>query len=349
MKLKSKLINSIVKEIGLRKDEINTKIESIYFGGGTPSLLCKEDINLILSKIYNSFNISIDAECTLECNPENVNSNIINDWKNLGINRISLGIQSFNDKSLQLMNRSHDSSKAFSSLQLLKNNFKNFSVDLIYGIPHSKLDDWKQALKIVTDLEVPHISAYVLTVEPKTALIKMIEKNQIKGVDEKNQRDQHMFAYEFLTKNGYENYEFSSFSKPGFQCKNNVTYWTRNQYIGFGPSAHSFNGTERKWNVSNNSIYMKKINANILPLESETLTQNNIFNEMIMVGLRRSSGIKMSEIESTLGVSYINYLNQEIKPKLEAGILFKKHNRITVKKNFKFVTDGIASELFITS
>ena len=247
------------------------------------------------------------------------------------------------------MNRSHDSSKAFSSLQLLKNNFKNFSVDLIYGIPHSKLDDWKQALKIVTDLDVPHISAYVLTVEPKTALIKMIEKNQIKGVDEKNQRDQHMFAYEFLTKNGYENYEFSSFSKSGFQCKNNVTYWTRNKYIGFGPSAHSFNGTERKWNVSNNSIYMQKINANILPLESETLTQNNIFNEMVMVGLRRSSGIKISEIESTLGISYSSYLNQEIKPKLEAGILFKKDNRITVKKNFKFVTDGIASELFITS
>ena len=349
MKLKSELINSIVKEIELRKDEIKTKIESIYFGGGTPSLLCKEEINLILSKIHNSFNVSIDAECTLECNPENVNINIINDWKNLGINRVSLGIQSFNDKSLELMNRSHDSSKAFSSLQLLKNNFKNFSVDLIYGIPHSKLDDWKQALKIVTDLEAPHISAYVLTVEPKTALIKMIEKNQIKGVDEKNQRDQHMFAYEFLTKNGYENYEFSSFSKPGFQCKNNVTYWTRNKYIGFGPSAHSFNGTERKWNVSNNSIYMQKINANILPLESETLTQNNIFNEMVMVGLRRSSGIKMSEIESTLGISYSNYLSKEIKPKLEAGILFKKDNRITVKKNFKFITDGIASELFITS
>ena len=349
MKLKSELINSIIKEIELRKDEIKTKIESIYFGGGTPSLLCKDEINLILSKIHNSFNVSTDAECTLECNPENLNINIINDWKNLGINRVSLGIQSFDDNSLELMNRSHDSSKAFSSLQLLKNNFKNFSVDLIYGIPHSKLDDWKQALKIVTDLEAPHISAYVLTVEPKTALIKMIEKNQIKGVDEKHQRDQHMFAYEFLTKNGYENYEFSSFSKPGFQCKNNVTYWTRNQYIGFGPSAHSFDGTERKWNVSNNSIYMQKINANILPLESETLTQNNIFNEMVMVGLRRSSGIKMSEIESTLGISYSNYLNKEIKPKLEAGILFKKDNRITVKKNFKFITDGIASELFITS
>ena len=342
------MIDSIVKEIGLRKDEIKTKIESIYFGGGTPSLLSKEEINLILSKIRNSFNVSSKVECTLECNPENVNINIINDWKNLGINRVSLGIQSFNDNSLQLMNRSHNSSKAFTSLELLKKNFKNFSIDLIYGIPHSKLDDWKKALKIVTDLDVPHISAYVLTVEPKTALIKMIEKKQIKSVDEKNQKEQHMFAYEFLTENGYENYEFSSFSKPGFQCKNNVTYWTRNEYIGFGPSAHSFNGTERKWNVSNNSIYIKKINANILPLVSETLTQNNIFNEMVMVGLRRSSGIKISEIESTLGISYIDYLNQEIKPKLDAGILSKKDNRITVKKNFKFITDGIASELFIT-
>ena len=349
MKSKSRLINAIVKEIALRKDEIKTKIESIYFGGGTPSLLSKEEINLILSKICNSFNVSSNAECTLECNPENVNINIINDWKDLGINRVSLGIQSFNDNSLKLMNRSHDSSKAFSSLQLLKNNFKNFSVDLIYGIPHSKLHDWKKALKIVNDLNVPHISAYVLTVEPKTALIKMIEKNQIKEVDEKNQRDQHMFAYEFLTKNGYENYEFSSFSKPGFQCKNNVTYWTRNEYIGFGPSAHSFNGTERKWNVSNNSIYIEKINANILPLESETLTQNNIFNEMVMVGLRRSSGIKILEIESTLGISYGEYLNKEIKSKLYEGILDKKDNRITVKKNFKFITDGIASELFITS
>ena len=343
------MINSIVKEIGLRKDEIKTKIESIYFGGGTPSLLDKKEISLILSQVHNSFNVSSEVECTLECNPENINNNIINDWKDLGINRVSLGIQSFNDNSLELMNRSHDSSKALSSLSLIKNNFKNFSVDLIYGIPHSKLDDWKQALNFVTDFDVPHISAYVLTVEPKTALIKMIEKNQIISVDEKNQRDQHMFAYEFLTRNGYENYEFSSFSKPGFQCKNNITYWTRNEYLGFGPSAHSFNGTERKWNVSNNSIYIQKIDANILPLESETLTQNNIFNEMVMVGLRRSSGIKISEIESTLGISFSNYLNQEIKPKLDAGILDKKENRITVKKNFKFITDGIASELFITS
>ena len=333
----------------MRKDEIKTKIDSIYFGGGTPSLLSKEEISLIFSEIHNCFNVSSDAEYTFECNPENINVNIINDWKNIGINRVSLGIQSFDDNSLKLMNRSHDSSKAFSSLQLIKNNFKNFSVDLIYGIPHSKLDDWKQALSLVTDLDVPHISAYVLTVEPKTALIKMIEKNQIISVDEKNQREQHMFAFEFLTENGYENYGFSSFSKPGFQCKNNVTYWTRNEYIGFGPSAHSFNGTERKWNVSNNSIYIEKINANILPLESETLTQNNIFNEMVMVGLRRSSGIKISEIESTLGISYRDYLNKEIKPKLDEGILDKKDNRITVKKNFKFITDGIASELFITS
>ena len=153
------MIDSIVKEIGLRKDEIKTKIESIYFGGGTPSLLSKQEINLILSKIRNSFNVSSKVECTLECNPENVNINIINDWKNIGINRVSLGIQSFNDNSLQLMNRSHNSSKAFTSLKLLKKNFKNFSIDLIYGIPHSKLDDWKKALKIVTNLDVPHISS----------------------------------------------------------------------------------------------------------------------------------------------------------------------------------------------
>ena len=246
------------------------------------------------------------------------------------------------------MNRSHNSSTATQAIELIKDNFKNFSIDLIYGIPESSFDIWKKNIDIGLKYDVPHISTYVLTVEPKTALIKLIEKNKIKEVSDIDQKIQFQHAYDFLTKLGYKNYEFSSFAKPGYECKNNITYWKREKYIGFGPSAHSFDGVKRKWNVSNNQKYIEKINSNILPYESEILSQIDTLNEIIMIGLRTSDGLDLDLIKSKFSNLNLEKLIQQIQLKIMDGVLVKTDNKLHPSRDYKFLTDGIASDLFIT-
>ena len=246
------------------------------------------------------------------------------------------------------MNRSHNSSTATQAIELIKDNFKNFSIDLIYGIPESSFDIWKKNIDIGLKYDVPHISTYVLTVEPKTALIKLIEKNKIKEVSDIDQKIQFQHAYDFLTKLGYKNYEFSSFAKPGYECKNNITYWKREKYIGFGPSAHSFDGVKRKWNISNNQKYIEKINSNILPYESEILSQIDTLNEIIMIGLRTSDGLDLDLIKSKFSNLNLEKLIQQIQLKIMDGVLVKTDNKLHPSRDYKFLTDGIASDLFIT-
>ena len=284
----------------------------------------------------------------MECNPDDINIKNIKGWKKNNINRISLGVQSFFDSDLELMNRSHNSSTATQAIELIKDNFKNFSIDLIYGIPESSFDIWKKNIDIGLKYDVPHISTYVLTVEPKTALIKLIEKNKIKEVSDIDQKIQFQHAYDFLTKLGYKNYEFSSFAKPGYECKNNITYWKREKYIGFGPSAHSFDGVKRKWNISNNQKYIEKINSNILPYESEILSQIDTLNEIIMIGLRTSDGLDLDFIESKFLNLNLENFKKQIELKVKDGLLVKNNNKIHTSREYKFLTDGLASDLFMT-
>ena len=246
------------------------------------------------------------------------------------------------------MNRSHDSITATNAIELIKEHFGNFSVDLIYGIPESSIYRWKKNIEIVLKYDVPHISTYVLTVEPKTALIKLIEKNKVKEVSDINQKQQFEYAYSQLLKLGYRNYEFSSFAKPGYECKNNVTYWERGNYLGFGPSAHSFDGFKRKWNISNNQKYIDKIKENSLAYESEILSETDILNELIMIGLRTSDGIDLGLIESKFTNLDLQNLKKQIDLKITDGILVKNNNKLYPSREYKFLTDGIASDLFIT-
>ena len=341
------MISSIVGEIIMRSSEINEKINSIYFGGGTPSILDVSDIKTILKTIYNEFEISINAEITIECNPDDITHEKIDIWKKNKINRVSLGVQSFSDQDLTLMNRSHDSNTALNSLQLIKDSFKNFSVDLIYGMPGSSFDDWKKNIDILIDYNVPHISAYALTVEPKTALKKFIENNKINKVNENEQRIQYNYVYDKLKKYGFINYEFSSYAKKGFECKNNLSYWRRHKYIGLGPSAHSFDGKFRKWNIRNNHKYIKKISSNELPQESERLSDKDILNEIIMVGLRTIEGIDLELIKSEFDGLNLDSLYNEIEFKINKGIIIKNKNKLHTSRNYKFMTDGIAADLFV--
>ena len=328
---------------------MNGDIGSIYFGGGTPSILSDKDLDKILNEIYKKFKISNNAEITIECNPDDVSFEKIQVWKKNCFNRVSLGIQSFNDSDLVLMNRSHNSITAIDSIEKIKNNFSNFSIDLIYGIPESSIDGWKKNIEIGLNYDVPHISTYVLTIEPKTALKKFIENNRIKEVEDTDQQLQFEYAYSMLLKLGYYNYEFSSFSKPGYECKNNLTYWNRENYIGFGPSAHSFDGATRTWNISNNQKYIEKIKKNILPNESEVLSQIDVLNEIIMIGLRTSHGIDLEFIKSKFSDLNLDNLSKQIELKIKEGILVKTNNKLHTSKEYKFLTDGIASDLFVTN
>ena len=284
----------------------------------------------------------------MECNPDDINIKNIKGWKKKYINRISLGVQSFFDSDLELMNRSHNSVTATQAIELIKDNFKNFSIDLIYGIPESSFDIWKRNIDIGLKYDVPHISTYVLTVEPKTALIKLIEKNKIKEVSDTDQKLQFEYVYDYLSGLGYINYEFSSFAKPGYECKNNITYWNRGKYIGFGPSAHSFDGIKRKWNISNNQKYIEKIKLNSIAYESEILSETDILNEIIMIGLRTSKGLDLDLIESKFSNLNLEKLRQQIQLKILDGVLVKTDNKLHPSRDYKFLTDGIASDLFIT-
>jgi oxygen-independent coproporphyrinogen-3 oxidase len=348
LKSKDLIIRSICDEIKLRSSELNEDIHSIYFGGGTPSIMNKSNISLILNTIHDSFKIIKNPEVTLECNPDDINLSKIESWKSSKINRISLGVQSFNSSDLLLMNRSHSSDQALSSLNLVMQNFENFSVDLIYGIPSSSISQWKKNLEILIDNNVPHISTYALTVEPKTALKKLIENKKIDQINETDQRIQYDFTYKTLSDFGYVNYEFSSFAKPGFECQNNLGYWERKKYIGFGPSAHSFDGKYRKWNISNNQLYFQSIENKKLPQKTEYLNEKDVFNEIMMIGLRRSTGINIDDLKLKFDQKFIDHFLNEISLKINDGILIKKENKIYTSDEYKFMTDGIASDLFIT-
>jgi len=348
LKSKDLIIDSIVNEIYLRSNELTDNINSVYLGGGTPSIISEHELEKIFSAIHKKFNISKNAEITIECNPDDISSEKIEVWKKNGINRVSLGVQSFFDSDLVLMNRSHNSKAAINSIKKIKNNFNNFSIDLIYGIPHSSFDQWKKNIETALQYDVPHISTYVLTVEPKTALKKLIENKKIKEVKDTDQKLQFEFVYDLLTKMGYSNYEFSSFAKPGYECKNNLTYWKREKYIGFGPSAHSFDGTTRKWNISNNHKYIEKIKVNKLPQESETLSEIDILNETIMIGLRTSDGVDLESIKFKFSNLNLDSLIKQIDHKVRVGALIKTNNILYPSKDYKFLTDGLASDLFLS-
>ena len=326
---------------------MSENVKSIYFGGGTPSILEKNDIERIIDSLHNNFNIAEVIEITLECNPDDVSLKKVNDWISINVNRISLGVQSFNDTELHIMNRSHDSKIALRSLDIISKSFQNYSVDLIYGMPNSSLETWKYNIETLLEYNIPHITTYALQVEDKTALKSMIKKKKIKNIDEKVQEEQYYYTNKFLKKLNYINYEFSSYSKPGFECKNNLTYWNRDKYLGFGPSAHSYINNFRKWNVSNNSKFLDGIKKNKLSQFSEKLSQNDIANEMIMVGLRTNEGFDLNKIKSMVSKKNINFLNKQVEFKISNGILIKKNNKIHVAENYKFITDGVSSDLFL--
>ena len=348
--LKDEMLSAIKKEIQLRHNELENKtLKSLYFGGGTPSVLSVDEIKSLIDEIQKYFSFDENIEITLESNPDDLNKNFLKELSQTEINRLSIGTQSFFDEDLKLMNRAHNASEAESSIKRAQDfGLVNISVDLIYGSPTSNFEIWKDNLNKTIELQVPHVSSYALTVEPKTALEKWIENGKIRSPEETEQNQEFYYMKDFLKDNGFDHYEISNFGKPGFHSKHNSAYWKSEPYLGIGPSAHSYNGhLERSWNIANNPIYIKNLNQNILPIEKEILTEKDRFNEMIMIGLRTIWGVDLNRINQNFSSEVIDYLNQEIKSKIESGILEIENNYLKIPEKHWFLADGIASDLFI--
>lgn len=349
LKNKEDMIKAINKEIYQKAILNNDKVSTIYFGGGTPSILDVEEINLIIENIYKNFNVGKNIEITIEANPDDLSKHKLNDLSKTKINRISIGVQSFIDKELKIMNRVHDSKKAIKSIEMAKKYFNNISVDLLYGVPDSSIKSWNYNLDTISSFNINHISAYALTVEPKTALESFINKSILSMPDEDLVYSQYKLINEKLSSKNFINYEVCSFAQKDFFSKNNSAYWLRKKYIGIGPSAHSFDGESRSWNISNNKKYIDQIRDGDNYYKKENLTKVDQYNEYIMTGLRTIWGVSVKHIESNFDVRFKNYFLKKIKSHIAKKNVYKEDDLYLTTQSGRFLADGIASDLFLVN
>ncbi len=348
LKHQEKMLRGFEKEIELRAEQWPDALDSIYFGGGSPSLLTPASVEKLINAVTKNFKLGESVEITIEVNPDDVSFEYLEAMSTIGINRLSIGIQSFLDSELKLMNRIHSVDQGMKSIEWTAKLYENFSVDLIYGIPSSDLSSWKKNLNQALFFEAPHLSIYALTVEPKTVLAHQVKNKKIQLLDEDLVKSQYDWMVDRMEGAGYENYEFSNFSKPGFNAVNNSNYWKGKAYIGIGPAAHSYDGKRtRSWNPSNNIKYLNSIQQGILPAQSEILNTHDAFNEYLMTSLRTSWGVSLKIINQTFGKHYSDYLEKQVENHLIDQRVYWDGDALKVTKKAKFLTDGIASDLFL--
>lgn len=343
-------MNSIVKEITQTiSNETPIGVSTIYFGGGTPSLLTSVDLRKILEAVHQVFRVETNAEVTLEANPDDISRMKLKQWRDLGINRLSVGIQSFYEPELEWMNRAHSDKDAIRCLNEIREaDFVNYSADLIYGSPLLTNDLLKKNVEIIAEYEVPHLSLYALTVEKNTVLSYLVEKKKNVSIDDERQSEQFLWIMNELPQLGYEQYEISNFAKPGFRSRHNSSYWSGESYYGFGPSAHSFDGKNtRRWNVSNNNLYISALRNNLSCFEEEKLTPVQQANEYIMIGLRTHEGIDLEKISALFGESFSKQFFFNAKKHIDSGKLLYNEPNLKLSKEGKLFADGIASDLFV--
>lgn len=350
LKLKSNLIESILVEIDLRHPYLENKnIETIYFGGGTPSLLSEKELFLILEKIYKNYNVSSNAEISLEANPDDLSVEKLKELKRLEINRLSVGLQSFNNEELIWMNRAHTATESEASVKRAQDKgFENISIDLIYGSKFSNLTNWKKTLDKAIALDVKHISSYNLTIEDKTKLGHDFKVKKEIAIDDEKSSELFLEMIDRLEKNNFIQYEISNFGKENYFSNHNSNYWKGIEYIGFGPSAHSFDGVSRQWNVSNNSLYIKNItDKNEAYFEKEILSESDQFNEYILTSLRTIWGIDVLVLNTKFNSEILNSFNEKIKTYISSDMIIFNNNKYVLTSNGKLFADKIASELFV--
>ena len=345
---KNDFITALLSEIELQKTYLeNEEVKTIYFGGGTPSILSIVELEKILQTIYSTYRISTSPEITLEANPDDITAEKLSQWKQIGITRFSIGIQSFFDEDLEWMNRNHTGEEAELCIQQVQEaGFENFSVDLIYGGPTLSDEHWHQNIEKVIALNIPHISCYALTVEPKTALDKMIRQHKKENVDNEKQASHFLLLMNELAAAGYEHYEISNFSKLGYRSKHNSSYWQGGNYLGLGPSAHSFNGESRQWNIANNALYIQSLKNNELNFEREELSLTQRLNEYIMTSLRTMEGLDLNFVKEKFGKEYSDKLQSPVNDNKYNSKLLTLDSRLILTNEGKLFADGIAADLF---
>ena len=349
--LKDELIAALVKEIHLTSTSALSPgkeiCETIYFGGGTPSILATDDLSLIFDALRTKFLIDEDAEITLEANPDDITPDKLKRWKKAGINRLSVGIQSFLEKELLWMNRAHTAADSLRCIDEIKDaGFTDYSIDLIYGSPLLNNGNWKHDVMTVIKKNIPHISCYALTVEPKTALHKMISQHKKAPVDPERQAEQFLLLMDWMEQAGYEHYEISNFAKPGMRSRHNSSYWQGKNYYGFGPSAHAYDGKRRKWNIANNALYIQSLQKNCIPFEEELLTKTQRLNEYIMTSLRTMEGMDLEKVSVEFGKKYTDELLAASDKYTITNKLENVNSKLILTKEGKLFADGIAADLF---
>ena len=348
-KNKYEVLDAIENEIKQKGQTTNEAISTIYFGGGTPSILDVNEINSIINRIHKEFNVESEAEITIEANPDDLNKEKIINLSLTEINRLSIGVQSFIDKELRIMNRAHDSKKALNSIEISKKYFNNISIDLMYGVPESTLESWTYNLDTVSQFDINHISSYALTLEPKTALESFVRKLVVEMPEEELVYDQYNLINKKLEPLGFINYEVCSFAKENFFSKNNSAYWLRKKYIGIGPSAHSFDGKSRSWNISNNKKYIDQIKKGKSFYKKEKLSKVDQYNEYVMTGFRTIWGVSANFIENNFNSKFKNYFTDRIQKHIDQKNIIVKDDIYTTTNQGRFLADGISSDLFLVN
>lgn len=349
LQYKSEMVAAILNEIAIRKDYLSgEKIETVYFGGGTPSLLEADEINKIIDQIQKHYQLQPDAEITLEANPDDLHLAKVASLRTTPVNRFSIGIQSFFDEDLRWMNRSHNAAEAESSIKRVQDaGFENITADLIYGYPLLSDAKWLQNIQKMIDIAVAHLSCYALTVEQGTALHNFIQKGKQQNINDTQSAEQFILLMELLHKAGFIHYEISNFARPGQESKHNSNYWKRSNYLGIGASAHSFNGLSRQWNIANNAQYMSALQFDKIPATIEQLTLNNRFNEYMMTALRTIWGVDLMYISLEFGENYMQSLNDKIADFSNKNWVKTHDQKLTLTQEGKLFADHIASEFFI--
>jgi oxygen-independent coproporphyrinogen III oxidase len=346
--LKNDFVAALLKEISIQREYLaGEEVETIYFGGGTPSLLDDTDLQGILDAIKSTFLVAGDVEITLEANPDDINPQKLQDWILAGVNRLSIGVQSFFEDDLVWMNRAHNAGQALACIGSAKQaGFTNLSVDLIYGLPGFGDDKWEKNIQEVLSMGIPHLSCYALTVEQKTPLGKLVEKGKMSNINPDDQARQFMLLEDWLANAGYEHYEISNFAKPGKRSRHNTSYWEGKKYLGLGPSAHSYNGFERQWNVSNNALYINGLKENKLVFEKERLTEVQQLNEYIMISLRTQEGCDLLFVRNRFGAGAAEKLIKACDTHCELDNMVYLGEKRTLTRKGRLLADGIASDLF---
>jgi len=341
------MMGAICKEAAIQRSYLTEKVSTIYFGGGTPSLSTKYEVLSMINTLRELFEMEDDVEISLEANPDDIAEDALLGWKQAGINRLSIGIQSFFEDDLRWMNRAHTAQQAAQCIELAqRNGFSNITIDLIYGTPGLTDEKWKKNVATALSLNIPHLSCYALTVEPKTALAKMIAAHRSENVDADKQARHFLLLTQWMGGAGFEHYEISNFARPGFRSRHNSSYWQGKPYLGLGPSAHSFNGVSRQWNISNNTLYLKSLEAGIVPFETETLTGTQQLNEYIMTSLRTIEGISLKRVLANWGDEKSALLINTAQKHIAGGHLILLNDVLQLSADGKFLADGIAADLF---